>query len=343
MKIALLVPNFAEFSGDARVVAHQAEALTEEGHEVSIYALGGDIKPKSSDLFIIGMPKNLFWQRVYRLTFPLDIFKKYKWLPKFKEYDQIISHLYPMTFFGYWAKKKYGVKNIFWFHGLEDPSLFSHFHERMYMKLQIALTKYSLKNVDQAISVSQFAQKILKDFMDVDSIVKYNEVNETLFHKNVDGSNIRAKYNLGDSPVILSVGRVVPQKKVDLLIKAFNLVKKDLPDAKLMIVGKPMFEGYFHELKEISDESVIFIDFVPNEELLFYYAMCDIYATCTYWENYNLPVLEAQMCGKPVVAFDIESFQEEIDERGILVEKGNITEFASACLTKIQDVRLGKL
>jgi 1,2-diacylglycerol 3-alpha-glucosyltransferase len=119
-------------------------------------------------------------------------------------------------------------------------------------------------------------------------------------------------------------------------------VKRAIPDAKLMIIGKPTFLEYYEELKNLSDDSVIFIDYVPNEKLPEYYAACDIYATCSYWENHNLPVLEAKMCGKPVVAFDIPAFREEVSETDILVEKGNVDQFGKACINLLLAVHEGK-
>lgn len=335
MKVALLVPNFSGYSGDARVVAHQAEELSLLGHEVSIFALSGDLESPSAQIYYLGMPKSLLWQRIYRLVFPLNFFTIIKWLPRFKEFDQIVVHLYPMTIFGFLAKQLYGVKYLFWFHGLEDPSLFSRLHERLYMIIQIMMTKLTLHNVDQAVSVSLFAKKILWEYMGVDSIVKYNEVNSELFHKDIDGARIRQEYGIEDCPMILSIGRLVPQKKYDLLIKSHHVVKETIPNAKLMIIGKPTFSEYYEELKKLSDDSIIFVEYVPNEKLPEYYAACDVYATCSYWENHNLPVLEAKMCGKPVVAFDIPAFKEEVSETDVLVEKGNLDAFARACINLI--------
>jgi len=107
----------------------------------------------------------------------------------------------------------------------------------------------------------------------------------------------------------------------------------------LVIVGRHTYDYYSKELKEKCDSSVIFAGYVPDEELPQYYAMCDIYATCSLWETYNIPLAEAQICGKTVVAFDIGPHREVIDENGVLVEKGNIEKFAEACIHKLREVR----
>jgi 1,2-diacylglycerol 3-alpha-glucosyltransferase len=339
-KIAILVPNFAKYSGDARVVKSQAKEFAQNGNYVAIFTLAADMEPPEDvDIFVIGMPKSLFWQRVYRLLFPLDVFRVLKWFPKLKHFELVIAHLYPMTWLAYLAKKFYKVEYVFWFHGMEDPKLFSRAYERWYMKLHILLTKFTTKNADKAVAVSKFAKMMLEEFTGLDSEVVYNKVDTSRFQKGLDGSKIRQKYDIGEAPVILSVGRIVPQKGFDLLIQAFKIVKENIPNVKLVLVGEPTFDYYFQKLKENSDDSVIFNGSISESEIPYYYAMCDVYATCSLWENHNLPVLEAQTCGKPVVSFDIDAFKEEVDENGVLVEKGNVGKFAQACIDKLREVR----
>jgi 1,2-diacylglycerol 3-alpha-glucosyltransferase len=333
MKVAILVPNYTEYSGDARVAQQQAKKLLNRGHTVSIFTLAATMKQDGVAIFVIGMPKSLFWQRIYRLLFPLNLLLLFKWVPKLKDYDLVIAHLYPMTWLGDLAKRLYKVSYIFWFHGIEDPTIFPNLYERLYMHLHLALTHFTIRNTDRIISVSHFAKKSLKQITGLDSEVMYNQVDPACFHEGVDGQKIRDKLNLGSSPVLLFVGRLAPQKGVHLLIQAFGLIKKRYPEAKLVLAGDPTFKYYLNELKSISDGAVIFAGHVSTGEMPYYYSMCDVYTTCSFWENHNLPVLEAQTCGKPIVAFNIEAFQEVASDNDLLVEKGNIDKFAEACIT----------
>ena len=95
-----------------------------------------------------------------------------------------------------------------------------------------------------------------------------------------------------------------------------------------MIVGASYYNSYFKKLKSIIEESdIIFTNRVEDRELPLYYAACDVYATCSLWEGFNLPLVEAQACGKPVVAFDIGPHREVV-KNGILVKKGDVKEFS---------------
>ena len=72
MKIAILTPTFSYYSGIDRVVESQAIEYAKKGDKVTVFALEAEIKPKSFSLEILGMPKRLFMQRVYRLLFFLE-------------------------------------------------------------------------------------------------------------------------------------------------------------------------------------------------------------------------------------------------------------------------------
>ena len=81
-----------------------------------------------------------------------------------------------------------------------------------------------------------------------------------------------------------------------------------------MIVGKHTFAGYSRRLKSMSNSSVIFAGYVPDEEMPAYYAACSVYATATLWEGFDLPLAEAQACGRPVVAFSLGPHPEVVLE-----------------------------
>ncbi len=89
----------------------------------------------------------------------------------------------------------------------------------------------------------------------------------------------------------------------------------------------------------MSDSSVTFVGPLPHDQLPHYYAACDVYATCSRWESYNLPIAEAQACGKPVVAFNLGSHPEIVNASGILVEAENVDKFAQACIEKLKSLR----
>lgn len=337
MRIAILSPRL---DCNSPKPLSQAERLAEEGNDVTIFTLEAiDVEPQKAKLSILGLPKNLFLARVYVLFFPLDLWKAIRWLPRLKEFDRIIAHHYPMTWLAYLAKKIHRVKYTYWYHGIGDPAMYPHVYERIYLRIMIFLTRFTVSNADSAVSVSKFARGELKELTGLDSQVEHNEVDPHRFHEGIDGTIIRERYNLGDSPVIFSLGRISPQKGFHLLIQAFDIIRHSLPDARLVIGGRPDYSYYLKQLQDASNDSVVFAGYIAAEDLPLCYAMCDLYANCSLWESFNVPIVEAQDCGKPVVAFDIGPHPEVINENGILVETGNIEKFARACIEKLKNVR----
>ncbi|MBU89935.1 hypothetical protein CMO94_00205 [Candidatus Woesearchaeota archaeon] len=330
MRIAILTPTFNYHSGIDRVVQLQAEDYVKKGHKVTVIALEAKIKPNNYDVVELGMPKTSFVQRLYRLFFFIDN-KRLGYYKKLKNYDMVISHFYPMNWIAYLARRKYNIKYIYFNHGINITGLLNNVWQRIYMKLFSFFTNITLKNVDEAYSVSKYLKDDLKKVSGLDSKVVYNKIDKKRFNQKVKGNKIKKKYNLKNNKVLLYVGRIAPHKGIHLLLKSFNIVKKQIPNLKLLIVGKPTFNNYFKKLKKTANKDVIFTGFVPDENLPYYYAACDVYVTASLWEGFNLPAVEAQACGKPVVAFKIGA-HEEIVKKGILTEKGNVKEFSESVI-----------
>ena len=331
MKIAILTPTFSYYSGIDRVAEQQALEYSKKGDKVTVFSLEANIKPKNFELVILGMPKNLFLQRLYRLFFFLDIRKINKTAGKLKDYDIIISHFYPMNLIASKAKEKYGIKYVYHNHGIGYSELFTSNFEKLYMKLFLFFNKQSLKNVDECVSISKFMQSELKKETGLDSVVAYNKI-DPRYKKGISGNGIRKKLGIKkNEKVLLFVGRFSPHKNLHTLLEIFDIINKEMPGTKLVIAGSPTFESYYKKLKEMAGKNVIFREFVKEKDLPYYYAACDLYVTASLWEGFNLPVAEAQACGKKVVAFDVCSHPEVV-KNGILVKKDDVDGFADAVI-----------
>jgi len=331
MKIAILTPTFSYFSGIDRIVQVEEEKFTKQGHKVDIFCLKATIKPKYTGLFELGMPKNLVKERLYRLFMFLDFRKIKKYSDILKDYDLIISHFYPMNILAYKAKKK-NKKLRYVYHnagvGITDTYSLT---EKVYLKLFNFLTNLTIKNCDQAISISDFLRKQLKKETGIDSKVEYVPVDKKRFNKKVDKQKIRKRYNIRNEPVLLYVGRISPHKGIHLLIDSFKLVQNKFPKSRLIIVGKHTFPKYTNKLKKMANKNIIFTGFVEEKELPYYYAACDIYATASLWEGFDIPIVEANYSGKPAVAFEVGSHSEVL-KNGMLIKPKDTKAFAEAII-----------
>ncbi|MBI3037318.1 glycosyltransferase family 4 protein [Candidatus Woesearchaeota archaeon] len=345
MKVAILTPTFSKFSGPDRVVLNEATELAAAGNKVTILTFKTDfdvqqLQKQWISVEAIGMPKSPMLERVYRLLFFTDILKVNKIVERLRQFDEAISFLYPMTLPAMLAKKRYKEKlrYVYYDVGVAYPQLFDNILEKTYMKIFAAFTRMTVKNADAAISISKFLSSELKKETGIDSTIKYVRIDTKRFNKNTAAKYkkkavaVAKRYRL-TKPVLLYVGRISPHKGVHLLLDAFKIIKKKMPAATLVVVGKHTFPKYSGQLQKMASEigGVVFAGFVADEELPAYYGACDAYVTCSMWEGFDIPIVEANAVGKPAVAFNIGSHPEVL-KKGTLVAAGNVQEFAAAVI-----------
>jgi len=329
MRYAILTPTFSHFSGIDRLVEIQREKLVKQGHTVDIYTLKASIRAKG-EIFELGIPENPFMERLYRLFMFLDFNKVKEYSDVLTKYDVIISHLYPMNILAYSAKKKNPkLKYIYHNAGVGITETYS-FFEKIYLKLFNFFNNFTIRNCDSAISISKFLRDTLKRETGINSEVEYIDVDKKKFNKKVKGDKIRRKYHV-KGPLLFYIGRISPHKGIHILIEAFKIVQNNYPKAKLIIAGKHTFPEYSRKVKKMANKDVIFAGFIPDKEVPYYYAGCDVYTTASLWEGFDMPIVEAYYTGKPSVAFDIGAHKEVL-KKGILVKKIDSRDFANGIL-----------
>jgi len=135
------------------------------------------------------------------------------------------------------------------------------------------------------------------------------------FNPSLSGIEIRKRLGIHDKKMILSLGRVAPEKNLDLLFKAFSILHQRRKDIKLVIAGGgPAIEHYRAIAKEMNiDDDIIFTGFIPDEDVSLYYAACDAFAISSKFETQGIVVLEAMACGKSVAGIDFRAVSELIE------------------------------
>lgn len=127
----------------------------------------------------------------------------------------------------------------------------------------------------------------------------------------VSRAALRARYELGDRPVVVCLSRLVPRKGQDMLIRAFARIRRRVPGAALVIVGGGPYREDLDKLAARTGvaEDVVFTGGVPAAELAAHHAMADVFAMPCRTRGAGLDVeglgivyLEASASGVPVVA-----------------------------------------
>ena len=136
---------------------------------------------------------------------------------------------------------------------------------------------------DKYIAISKTVQERIKKYYGLESDIIYPPVN--LASK---GLTFRGGI------FFLIVSRLVPNKRIDIPIEAFN--KLGLP-LKIIGTGRQL-----SELKNLAKPNIEFLGFRTDEEVVSYYKSCRAVIVCGE-EDFNIVAVEAQSFGKPVIAY----------------------------------------
>ena len=147
------------------------------------------------------------------------------------------------------------------------------------------------------------------------------------------------------NPVILNVGSLCNQKGQDLLLHAFALVNRRIPESRLMLVGEGPWKDRLKKQSESLDVAsrVLWVGFDQNPYR--YMARSSVFVLASRYEGFPNVLVEAMICGCPVVSFDCPTGPREIlqeDTWGMLVENGNINCLADRIIEMLLDRALAK-
>jgi len=139
-----------------------------------------------------------------------------------------------------------------------------------------------------------------------------------------DGKSLRAEHGWRDEKVLVSVGRLAPEKNWDTLLQAFAKVYEKQPSVRLVLIGdgtaRQTLEMLSAELG-ITDR-VTFTGALPFEQIPRYLKAADLFAFASVTETQGLVTIEAMAAGLPVVAVDGPGTRDIVEhgKQGFLVE-----------------------
>jgi len=138
--------------------------------------------------------------------------------------------------------------------------------------------------------------------------------------------------------LIVSAGRLVPWKGFDALIEIMPEILKEVPDARLVIIGDgPEKQNLESRIKNLElEEEVTLTDTLPHEKVLEYLAAADVFVLNTAYEGFSHLILEAMALGVPIVTTDSGGNPELIEDgkEGFLIKFND----KEALKSKILDV-----
>lgn len=199
------------------------------------------------------------------------------------------------------------------------------------------LLSNALREVDRIIVTT-------KPFFETSQILKRFSEKVEIIPGGVDVDRFRPNYEYPRR--MLFVGRIIPEKGLEYLIRSLEFV-----DLDLVILGKKVSKSYYDHLVNLTKQlhltsRVHFTGFVPADELPKYYqdAGVVVLPSTTRLEAFGLVVLEGFACGKPAIVTDLAGPSSLVaNECGIVVPKRDSEAIAKAATRIFADEKIAEI
>lgn len=193
---------------------------------------------------------------------------------------------------------------------------------------------YIMKNVDRVITVSEYNSDIVRKLGYEEKVVTlHNGVDISRFgneYTKGQRNGIREKLNIKDDEIaIIFVARLVPEKGIMELIKAFSKIT-EYTNLRLEVIGNKLYDGnvrdeFYEKLVSEAAKSLNKIDFlgyVGYDELPLYYSAADIAVLpSTYEEPFAMAAIEYMASELPVIVTNSGGLPEMVADTAIVVNK----------------------
>lgn len=323
MKILFLAPDM--FNGKGGILMfnnYLVKALLELGHIVSVVSINDTGKHNDIEYSFIYCGENRFLKK------PLFAMTAFWQTLHFKPDIILCGHIN----FTPLCKSLNNFLKIPYFtiaHGIEAWDM-------------TGLKRVSLKNSHKILSVSRFTKdKILEqlpDYPEENVFILPNTFDPEKFVPKPKPQRLMAKWGIKENDhVLLTIARLSKKEKYkgyDKVITAMKSLIKEGLNVKYIIGGSGDDADRIKELIKRNDleDRVILTGFIPNDELVDYYNLCDVFVMPSEKEGFGIVFLEALACGKPVIAGNKDGSRDAVldGEIGILVDPDNIEELRDA-------------
>jgi glycosyltransferase involved in cell wall biosynthesis len=322
-------------TGGAELLIHEhMKRWVKNGHQVTLFCSAFPNSLKKETIAGVEVVRAGNKYTVYLEAFLY--YKKY-----FKgNFDVIVESINTIPFFTpLYAKEKkiifiYQLCREIWFYEFPLPLAgIGYFLEPLFIRIY---KKY------QVFAISQSTKQDLIDFG-----LKEQEIH--IIPVGIAFQPLASASEKKDRPTIIYVGRLKKSKRVHHIIRAFSRIKKELPEARLWIVGEGD-ELYKKRLQELTKKSgltdVTFWGFVEQEEKLRLMREAWLLVMTSVKEGWGLTVIEANALGTPSVVYDVSGLRDSTKNgyNGLVCLQNTPDSLAETILNLLNDRDLyGKL
>ena len=164
-----------------------------------------------------------------------------------------------------------------------------------------------LRKASVLTAISHYVRRQIRSIYGLEAVVVPNGVNLGLFRR------ISVEKPEG-FPILFNATTWSKQKGPDILIKDFRVLRREYPEARLIVKMPNNPDSWTSRLYDRTigqEEGVLMVPFDRKELPVRYYSMADIYLLTSRWESFALPILESFAVGTPVLARDADDARRE--------------------------------
>lgn len=184
---------------------------------------------------------------------------------------------------------------------------------------------------------TETAARLIRPMLKPEVVAVSSGIDLTKFKPSQESGRVRSQYGIPEKPVLLFVGRLDPEKKLDEVLNAVAIALRRT-DFCLVVVGKGIHQSALE--KQVAQlritGNVIFTGFVPEEDLPMIYQLSQCFIIASIAELLSLATLQAMASGLPVIAVKAGALEELVHHRanGMLFDVGDTHEMAR-CMVEI--------
>jgi glycosyltransferase involved in cell wall biosynthesis len=139
---------------------------------------------------------------------------------------------------------------------------------------------------------------------------------------------------------VLYVGSEDPRKNIRTLLQAFALLREQVGNVRLLMVGRVHAAAERDRLLALVDElgitgSVDFIEDADDDDLLHFYNAANVVVLPSFYEGFGFPAIEAMACGTPAVVSNRSSLLELVDDPTARIDPGDAAALCHAIRTRL--------
>jgi len=212
--------------------------------------------------------------------------------------------------------------------------------------------KWGVRSADAVFSISRFVTSTIVATGTSPERVHtiLNSVDPTKWDPEIDGAGIRREFAIpSDAPLLVSVSRLFSQKGHRELLRALAIVRQEMPNVRLLIVGADALNvhggSFTAELKVLATELGVAdaVGFTGERaDIPQIMAACDIFTLPSVEEPFGLVFLEAMAMRRPVVSLNNGGTPEVVEhgKSGLLAPPADVPALAAHIVTLLKDADL---